>query len=173
MLLVVAIVTFVWISGLIYYVISANSSKIDDHIVTDAIVLFTGGNETLSAGIALLSKNYGPILFIPTIESSSQLKNFLIEKNVSQDQVLYGMIKSGISNSEEIADFIFNYNVKSIRLVALSYQLHRAVNEIELLTPGHIVIVPHPIFTTYVDYMVWIQEYYKYLKILINKYHII
>ncbi len=68
-------------------------------------------------------------------------------------------------NAIEIADFISNHGISSIRLVTSSYHMPRALLEVQRFIPmnSRVNVVPHPVFSEYQNYSVLFKEYNKYL----------
>lgn len=157
-----------WCVGGFYYIYQTESYEITNRSQTDAIVVYTGGNQRINTGINLLKAGYAPIIFISGVSSPAQLKNFLKEKGIDQDQVVYGLSANTTrGNAAEIAEFISAHGLKSIRLVTSSYHMPRALEETKKLVQHGTIIIPHPVISENRNYKVLFKEYNKYLLIQI------
>ncbi len=169
-ILSIAAILLLWFGCFFYYLYYTRSYQIDKSAVTDAIIVFTGGANRIDTGIGLLKAGYAPLLFISGIGSPTQLKNFLTEHGVKQEQVIYGLTaRDTKGNALEIAEFINKSHISSIRLVTSSYHMPRALTETQrlLATAYPVVIIPHPVFSEYYNYKLCFKEYNKYLIIKI------
>ena len=169
--LIIALLFALWCAGGFYYIYYTESYKITDRSQTDAIVVYTGGSQRINTGIGLLKAGYAPIMFISGVSSPTQLKNFLTENGVGQDQVIYGISANTTrDNAEEIAEFISAHNIKSIRLVTSSYHMPRALEETRERVRLGTVIIPHPVLSEQRNYQILFREYNKYLISKLLKY---
>ena len=162
-----------WFSGFLYFIYYTKSYSINNSTVTDAIVVLTGGRLRIETGIGLLKAGYAPILFISGIKSPNQLKNFLKENGIKQDQVIYVLnADTTEDNAREVAEFVANNEIDSIRLVTSSYHMPRALEEIrKLLSYIHnVLIIPHPVSSNNQSYSLLFKEYNKYLIIKLLDY---
>lgn len=166
-------ILFSWFSGFLYYIYYTKSYIINNSTITQAIVVLTGGRLRIETGIGLLKAGYAPILFISGIESPTQLKNFLKERGIKQDQVIYGLNAATTKdNAIEVAEFVANNEIESIRLVTSSYHMPRALEETKkFLSHGYnISIIPHPVFSQKQSYTLLFKEYNKYLIVKLLDY---
>jgi uncharacterized SAM-binding protein YcdF (DUF218 family) len=169
--LFVALSFMLWCLGGFYYIYTTESYKITNRSPTDAIVVYTGGNQRINTGISLLKAGYAPIMFISGVSSPTQLKNFLAENGIAQDQVIYGLSANTTQdNAEEIAEFISAHNLKSIRLVTSSYHMPRALDETESRVRLGTIIIPHPVLSEQRNYKILFREYNKYILSKLLKY---
>lgn len=166
-----------WFSGFVSYIYWAESYATDNRTITNAITVITGGRQRLEISISLLKAGYAPILFIAGVESQSQLKNFLAEQGIKQQQIIYAPtiiannFVGGQSGTGEIADFVVNHNLSSIRLVTSSYHMPIALEEIRRLIPVSygIHIIPHPILSDQRQYSLIVKSYHQYLLTIISQ----
>lgn len=171
-LLPVLILFLLWLSGFFYFVYSARSYAIDTRTTTDAIVVLTGGNQRINTGVNLLKAGFAPILFISGVESPNQLRNFLVEKKVNLDQVLYGLNAATTQdNAKEVADFISAHSIDSIRLVTSYYHMPRALVAIQKVVPASTIIIPHVVVSDIVNYVILFKEYHKYMVMRLLNYN--
>lgn len=170
-------VFLLWFSGLITYICWAESYSTANRTATNAITVITGGRQRLETSISLLKVGYAPVLFIAGVESQSQLKNFLAEQGVKQQQIIYApaiIANNSIGfqdGTREIADFVVSRNLSSIRLVTSSYNMPVALEEIRELIPAadDIYIIPHPISTEQRQYSLLLKSYHQYLLMIIKR----
>jgi len=171
--LVILTTLLLWGGGYLYYIYYTKSYLIDKSTITNAIVVLTGGRQRINTGINLLKAGYAPILFISGVASPNQLRNFLSENHIKQDQVIYGLDASTTKeNAVEVSEFVSNHGLSSLRLVTSSYHMPRALLEIQKLIPSNsgILVVPHPVFPEYENYPLLFKEYNKYLIVITLKF---
>jgi len=160
----VALLFTLWCAGGFYYIYSTESYVITNRSQTDAIVVYTGGSQRINTGISLLKAGYAPLMFISGVSSPVQLKNFLTENGIEEDQVIYGLSANTTQdNAEEIAEFISAHNLRSIRLVTSSYHMPRALEETQSRVRLGTVIIPHPVLSEQRNYKILFREYNKYI----------
>ncbi|RYE05662.1 MAG: YdcF family protein [Rickettsiaceae bacterium] len=167
----IIITLFLWLAGAVYYIWYTQSDEVRDFAQTQAIVLYAGGGIRTNVGIELLKAGYSPVLFIAGISSSSQLKNYLIENGVKPERVIYGHFNVKTpDNAAEIAEFVLNHDLSSIRLVAFAYQMPRVLEELSILLPSSVKISTYPIKTSSWQLVDSFIEYNKYLVKTLLKY---
>ena len=109
----------------------------------DAIVVVTGGNGRVGAGVALLQLNRAPKLFISGVGKGVRVSDVLRQSGIPVEvSVVYApKISLGYSatntveNGTEIAEWTKEQGVKDIILVSSSYHLTRARLEVAMANP--------------------------------------
>jgi uncharacterized SAM-binding protein YcdF (DUF218 family) len=167
---ILKIILFIWLLGLIGFIIYVSSFNTNDRSLTDSIVVFTGGKDRIKTGANLLKAGYAPILFISGVSSPGSLQNIIAEYGINKDQVIYGLEAANTKqNAIEIADFVVKYNIASTRLVTSAYHLPRALIETKSLLPDNVVTVPHPVYNGRWNVFLLFKEYNKCLVLLTIK----
>lgn len=151
---------------------------------TDAIVMFTGGQNRLLESISLLNNGLAKKLFISGVGSDADLTNTLILSGRLPDNIadLVPFIELGYEaqntrgNALEVEKWVKKNNIKSIRLVTANYHIERSLFELSKRLP-ELKIISNPVFSKQVVLGKWwrsggskklfISEFNKYL---ISKY---
>lgn len=169
-----------WFSGLQAFV-NLIPKQIDDHTTDcDAIVVLTGGTGRVHEALALLNAKKASTLFISGIGKGANLNTTLILSGNLPDNILdlIGQIQLGFEaentreNAKEIAQWVKQNNIRSIRLVTSNYHTPRSLLEVTSELPD-IKIIPHPVFPNHVRLNEWwqhkgtlslvLREYHKYI----------
>ena len=162
-----------WSGGFAYYTYWVQSYKINTSTITDSVVVFDTDPQKIEYGTALLKAGYAPILFIPSINSTTTLQSVISEQKVIPSQVIHGINNRTYNNeAEEISDFIITNGIKSIRLVTNDYEMPRVIETLTKLIPSsyNFHIVPHVIKSKDMQYKMLFKSYNAYLNsMLLNK----
>jgi uncharacterized SAM-binding protein YcdF (DUF218 family) len=173
---VVALALGGWTAGLLWFADQIPDAIEDPLTPTDAIVVLTGGQGRLEAGLALLSGNRAQRLFVSGVYRGVDVKTLLetLQRSSAglESQIGIGDATNTIGNAEETAQWARHYGVRSIRLVTASYHMPRSLMEFRHALPD-VTMVPHPVFSDNVkqdEWWVWpgtagliAREYTKYL----------
>ena len=133
---------------------SAPDSKVEK---TDAIVVVTGGNGRINAGLDLLSQNTADKLFISGVNQDVKEKDiFQSWKNPTDKKpccVYLGYkAENTTGNAVEVKEWVEENNINSFLLVTSSYHMTRANLEISRLLPDK-KIAQYPVLTD--DFEAW------------------
>lgn len=173
-----------WLAGLIWFGLYIGDLPVDREKNTDAIVVLTGGRHRITEGINLLNQKRAPILFISGVLHNVTIGD--LEQKLSiyandESQIVLGYKATNtIENASEIAEWIKQNDIKSVRLVTSNYHIPRSIAELEAYhLPIQIVI--HPVYSEYVKKNWWkhwgsfkliATEYNKFLFVTIrNLFH--
>ena len=148
----------------------------------DGIVVLTGGEDRLPAGVKLLKEHKGTRLLISGVHHETTREQ-LFERvvgdaaSVSADVDLGRSAGNTIGNAGETAAWAAEYKYDSIIVVTASYHMPRALLELEAASPD-VHFVAYPVFPETVDMKHWwsdptttgvlIAEYGKYLAALVR-----
>lgn len=181
---ILIILAILWSGGLLWFTTLIPNMPSSDDEKTDAIVVLTGGGLRLEHGFELLVEGRAPKLFISGVEDGLTVDKLLEEKEyheyataVPQGSVILGYkARSTIGNAHEVAEWVEQANIKSIRLVTGNYHMPRSLKEIREACPN-LTIIPDPVFTKYFEDNEWwkstqgirlvISEYHKYMASLV------
>jgi len=147
----------------------------------DAIVVLTGGQDRISAGLELLSKGHGQRLLISGVSSETTREDIreLIEPNlVSTFDCCVDLgwaAKNTIGNADETASWIKDNEFKTIIVVTAFYHMPRSLAEMSHANPD-VIILSYPVFPEGVHADNWwrwpgsarllASEYLKYVATL-------
>mgnify|MGYP006074895259 CR=1 FL=1 len=133
---IISFILLCWIAGFIWFLYQFESTNINDLKKSDAIIVLTGSQGRIDAGINLLLENKAPILFISGVGKKSKLKDlskYLISYNHKQLKPLESSIYLGHfasttkENAIETAQWITKHNCKKIILVTSDYHMQRSL----------------------------------------------
>lgn len=166
-----------WSVGLLWFTTLIPGEPSADTQKTDAIVVLTGGALRLEHGFELLVEGRAPILFISGVEDGLTVTK-LLEKNeyheyaavIPPGSVILGYkARSTIGNAHEVAQWVTENNIKSIRLVTGNYHMPRSLREIQDTAP-ELTVIPEPVFTKYFEDNEWWKSA-KGIRLVISEYH--
>ncbi len=174
------LVLALWGAGLFWFISNIPNQPENDTVNTDAIVVLTGGGLRMERGFELLAAGRAPKMFVSGVEDGVTITSLLRNKDyksfagkVSPASVTLGhKARSTTGNASEIAEWVAQENVRSIRLVTGNYHMPRSINEIHQAAPK-LIIIPEPVFPKHFEDNRWwqfsdgirlvISEYDKYM----------
>lgn len=179
-ILVVALA--LWLIGLLWFIGIIPRHKTEESVVTDAIVVLTGGALRVEYGLELLAHGKAKKLFVSGVGKKVRLEelieipshNTLAKYIPAREQVIVLGYDAGDTrgNAEETARWMRQESFKSLRLVTASYHFPRSMLEFEHAMPD-IIIIPEPVFPEQFKRDEWwrfpgtarliLLEYHKYL----------
>lgn len=165
-----------WGGGLLWFADQIPDTIEDATTPTDAIVVLTGGQGRLEAGLALLSRDMAQRLFVSGVYRGVDVKTLFetLQRSPAglENRIGIGDATNTIGNAAETAAWVHHYGLRSIRLVTASYHMPRSLLEFRHALPD-ITVVPHPVFSDNVKQEEWwawpgtaaliAREYTKYL----------
>lgn len=152
-----------WILGWFWYAASIAMIKPVETIKnTDAIIVVTGGNGRINAGLDLLDDGKAPQLFISGVNIAAQKSDIYDSWVRPQSKRKLGNKPCCVylgyealdtnQNAIEVRDWIDKNNIKTIRLVTSTYHMPRTLHLMKVNLPN-IKIMPYPVFTD--DFEPW------------------
>ncbi len=154
----------IWGLGWLWFATNIAIGKpTQDKTKTDAVIVLTGGNGRINAGLNLIGENMAPKLFISGVNKDVTKEDiFKSWKNPISPRPCciflgYKSIDT-ISNATEIKEWVNKYDIKSFRLVTSSYHMPRAAMEIKNLLPDT-QIIKNPVFTD--DFVSWKGRFWE------------
>lgn len=171
-------IVILWSVGLVGYAMFLPRSVANSDIITDAIIVPTGGSGRLVIGLELLNAGKAERLFISGVHSEVTFSSIVHQKDAHLVACCIDLGKSAIDthqNAQESAAWMERNDYTSLRLVTGSYHMPRAMLEFNHAMP-HITLIPHPTFPTHVKINDWwhyrgttgllASEYAKYILAL-------
>jgi uncharacterized SAM-binding protein YcdF (DUF218 family) len=141
--------------------------------ITDAIVVLTGGDQRIEAGLDLFARGRAKHLFITGVHPDVRKSD--IETMWKGDTALPAccitmghQAANTIENASETREWIIGQKYTSIRLITSNYHMNRALLELRHTLPG-IEIIPNPIKQPNLEppnqklWLLLLSEYHKTL----------
>lgn len=137
---------------LIYKYYELSTIQEDPDTVTEAIVVFTGGENRIEEAVRLLESNRAPRLYISGLNEKTTKVDVLKKAHYQGDSTRIDVdyAKNTTENVVLTAHFLINHNIHSIRLVTNSYHMPRALIKLSKMVP-HVRIVPQIVKSKYFD----------------------
>ncbi len=147
----------------------------------DLIVVLTGGEERIHAGLQMLARGHGKKLLITGVHNHVSLENILAQQNETFPSLKKSIIlgKKAVdtqSNAIEAADWVKKTKAHSLLLITANYHMPRSLLIFNHYLP-HTNISTHPVNPRSVHQNNWVTwpgtmgllflEYNKYLVSLI------
>lgn len=142
---------------------------------TEAIIVVTGGQGRVNAGLDLLADQKAPKLFISGVNKDVSKNDILNQWNNPSGQkpccIYLGYeAEDTKGNAAEIKEWVKRNNIASMRLVTSSYHMPRAYMEVSGALPDT-KIIRHPVISD--DFEAWKGRFWsltfeEYHKILFN-----
>jgi uncharacterized SAM-binding protein YcdF (DUF218 family) len=181
LLSVFVLLVLLWSAGLLWFAEVTQQGPEQPMLVTDAIVVPTGGSGRLAEGLRLLAKGLAERLFVTGVAEGverSQLRD-------RHDATLWACCvelgyeaEDTAANARETAEWMAGRGFTSLRLVTGSYHMPRAMTEFRNAMPGA-TLVANPVFPEHVKVEHWwryrgtagliASEYTKYLWALARR----
>lgn len=107
----------------------------------DAIVVLTGGEERLAAGLQLLQDGRAPRLFVSGVRSGTKVDDFIKLYPQAKEWLLCCVVRdeqarNTIENAREIARWARQHHYERLVLVTAHYHIERARGELSHVWPG-------------------------------------
>ncbi len=160
-----------WLVGLGIFWITIPKKPTDLHTPTDAVVVLTGGAGRVQLGFSLMEQGLGKKLFISGVPPTVKIKDLAaVQKTPPKDSVkeatdLGHEAENTRENAQEVARWVINEKIQSVRLVTACFHIPRSILEIRKILPT-LTIIPHPLemnTMTKKSFFFLIQEFHKYM----------
>lgn len=140
----VAILFLIWVGGFIWFTVSLPSAG--PSTVTQAVVVPTGGTGRIAAGLDVLNKELAPIMLVSGVDTDVKPAEFAEEFGVSELRmeccITLGFLAIDThSNATEIAAWVKDRKIKSLRLVTTDWHMKRAAGELERVLPDDVTVI--------------------------------
>ncbi|MFM9846756.1 MAG: YdcF family protein [Hyphomicrobiaceae bacterium] len=148
--------------GFLAFAHAVKQTALADPPTADAIVVLTGGEDRIEAGIKLLAKRKGKRLLISGVNPSTRVAE--IERLTGYDRRLFDCcIDFGyravdtITNAEETRAWAANWRFSRLILVTSSYHMPRSLLEFARVLPD-VELLPYPVVTRSLQLDAWWQH---------------
>ncbi|MCX7338552.1 MAG: YdcF family protein [Alphaproteobacteria bacterium] len=140
----------IWFMGFLAFCFCLPGDGDQDKIITDAVVVLTGGKGRVQIGFSLVEKGLAQKLFISGVNPKVKMPVLLkgqgaevADAIVSRAELGYNA-RNTIQNAQETAAWVRQQHIQSLRLVTSDYHMLRSMIEFARALPD-VRIVPHPI----------------------------
>jgi uncharacterized SAM-binding protein YcdF (DUF218 family) len=162
-----------WLGGLVVFITTGLLRHTDRSIVTDAIVVLTGGRMRLETGLQLLAARTAKKLFISGVDQRVDRDALLHALGPSAERaacciVLGHEADNTFGNARETAGWMRMEGYRSLRLVTSWYHMPRSLLEFERAMPGT-TIVAHAVFVQRPEPDRW-WNWYGALPLVVGEY---
>jgi uncharacterized SAM-binding protein YcdF (DUF218 family) len=173
---------FAAFAGLVWFGFAMPSAPADAAAKTDAIVVLTGGEKRLEAGVELLVRGLAPRLYVTGVNRKVE-KAELLKQAGNPPAEIAAKIELGYraantrGNAEETATWFNSQGLKSLRLVTANYHMRRSRLYFDRNLP-RAAIHDHPVVPEGMSAADWwasgagistvAREYVKYLAALVR-----
>lgn len=129
----------------------------------DAIVVLTGGELRIQAGIRLLAEKRGGRLLISGVNRANSRAVVLKRLATSKDALMSCCIDIGYSahdtvgNADETYEWASNHGYRSLVVVTSNYHMPRSLLELSRVLPG-VRLVPYPVISPNARLETWWQH---------------
>ena len=154
---VIALVALLWSGGLAWFAEASREASDRPDLVTEAIVVPTGGSGRLEEGLHLLEGGLAKKLFVTGVGEGVE-RAALRERH---DPALWACcVELGYeaedteANAREAAAWMERHAFSSLRLVTSGYHMLRAMMEFRSAMPS-VTLVAHPVFPEHVKVEHW------------------
>lgn len=137
-------IILLWGLGFIWF--AAFLPQPADDLATDAVVVPTGGEGRIAQGLAVLDAGLAPKMLVSGVDREVKPAEFAEQFEVDE-RLLECCITLGFAavdtrgNASEIAQWVEDNEVTSIRLVTTDWHMRRAAGEVSRTLPGNVEIV--------------------------------
>lgn len=139
-----------WAGGFALYLIEVETAASPNPMPrADGIIVLTGGDNRVSAALALLAQRDAPRLLISGAGRGTYLGDFTSD-DISATTRYAGDITLGhtanttYGNALEAADWVHDYHLRTVIVVTADYHMPRAMLEMHRHLPG-ITLIPAPV----------------------------
>ncbi len=145
----VTIMLAAYLCGFGYFLEALNPASLDAATHTDAVIVLTGGNGRVAAGISALQAGLAGQLFISGVHPTTEIAE-LARVNGQSSPLFACCVQIGhkaadtIGNAAESAAWMRQHGYGSLRLVTSDYHLPRALLEFRMALPDA-TVVPNPV----------------------------
>ena len=175
---IIFVTLMIWIIGLFWFVKQIPQQVSNNIDQTDAIVVLTGANGRVDAGIKLLKEGKAKKLFISGVGKNLKIDDIKNAENhhdikLFEDDIVLGHSAFNTEgNADETKEWIEKNQYTSITLVTSNYHIPRSMSEFTSRLQS-CKIIPYPVFSSAVRIEKWwyfpgtlrlvITEYNKFL----------
>ena len=134
----------IWVLGFLWFAVSLPQPA--EEQTTDAVIVPTGGAGRIAQGLQVLDDGLAERMLVSGVDREVRPEEFAAEFEVDDAQmeccVTLGFAAVDTrSNAAEIAQWVVDNEVKSLRLVTTDWHMRRAANELDRTLPGDVTVV--------------------------------
>ena len=149
-LMVLSVAFLIWAAGLYRFAQLIPEPLPGAGIMTDAIVVLTGGAGRVGAGLSLLERGLGKKLFVSGVYRGVDVRRLLSLSQRAPDDLMCCIeightAVSTEGNAAETKLWMDQEGYQSLRLVTASYHMPRSIQEFHHYMP-QVRLVPHAVF---------------------------
>ena len=182
------LVLLLWLGGFAWFLAMLSTQPPATADKADAIIVLTGANGRVEQGLVELGQGNAPVLFISGVGRSVTLTQMVrahstpeIRQHIAEhggEVVLGYQANSTQSNAAEVAAFVADRDLHSIRLITSHYHMPRSLLEFRMALP-QVIIFPDPVLPEPEGHHWCLQagslrlafsEYHKYLAAWLLQY---
>jgi uncharacterized SAM-binding protein YcdF (DUF218 family) len=156
----------VWALGFLWFVV-ALPRPAEDGVVTDAVIVPTGGSGRIARGLAVLGSGQARKMLVSGVDQDVRPQEFAAEFRVSARAMAccvtlgYAAVDTR-SNAHEIAKWVAQNEVRSLRLVTTDWHMRRAAGELDRALPKGVKVIRDAV-PSHPDLGTLFLEYHKLL----------
>ena len=161
---VLSVMFLVWVIGFLWFVV-ALPRPVEERIATDAVIVPTGAAGRIPRGLAVLEQGLARKMLVSGVGSEVRPGEFAAEFGVPPAQmeccITLGFAAVDTrSNAAEIAKWVAQNEVRSLRLVTTDWHMRRVAAELDRTLPDHVTVVRDAV-TSQPDLGTLFLEYHK------------
>ncbi len=151
---------FAVIAGFVVFVVHITTAKPYEGIA-EGIVVLTGGEGRVEAGLQLLAEHKGERLLISGAHkdvSAAALQHFKNYSNELEPRIDLGKTAfDTLGNADETKDWVEQHHIQSIIVVTAHYHMPRALLHLGSELPD-VALYPYPVKATLFDNPLWYRD---------------
>lgn len=134
-----------WAIGFLWFVV-ALPRPADEAVRTDAVIVPTGGAGRIARGLEVLDKGLAGKLLVSGVDPEVKPGEFAAEFGVSEEEMaccvtLGHDAVDTRSNAAEIAKWVAQNEVRSLRLVTTDWHMRRTAGELDRALPDNVTVI--------------------------------
>jgi uncharacterized SAM-binding protein YcdF (DUF218 family) len=142
---VLSVVFLVWAIGFLWFVV-ALPRPVEERITTDAVIVPTGAAGRIPRGLAVLEQGLARKMLVSGVDTEVKPGEFAAEFAVPPAQmeccITLGFAAVDTrSNAAEIAKWVAQNDVHSLRLVTTDWHMRRVASELDRTLPDRVTVV--------------------------------
>lgn len=140
---IVSLIVLVWLLGFIWFAIALPRPL--DGGKSDGVVVLTGGGGRIGRGLEALEKGWGRRMLVSGVDREVRPGEFQAEYKVPA-ALMACCVTLGFqsvdtrSNAREVAEWVTQNKIRSIRLVTTDWHMRRAAMELGGSLPDHVEV---------------------------------
>ncbi|MCK0129393.1 YdcF family protein [Erythrobacter sp. F6033] len=140
----ISAIFLLWAIGFLWFVVALPQPA--DDIATDAVVVPTGGEGRIAQGLAVLDADLAKRMLVSGVDREVKPAEFVAQFDVDEE-MLECCITLGFAavdtrgNASEIAQWVEDNEVSSLRLVTTDWHMRRAAGELSRKLPDGVKVI--------------------------------